>query len=234
MKTHDHERPEGNHPMPSTEASGCPAGAGRRSFVRTALGASAAGAALAGGGFALSASGGTAEAQAADTPGAAKVPFHGAHQAGILTPAPAAATFVSFDVITDDRAQLVDLLRGHLIWGLRIREKPSHLVQSVPVLRVVRFTEYRYDPVQAGDAAKQAASTLRFELAAVLDPDEDPGCGVRVQHHQVEASPVRASQSGRKGQFHELLVQARDGLKRCFFAHAGHHGAAIGIVLSRR
>lgn len=111
MKTHVHERPEGNHPMPSTEASGCPAGAGRRSFVRTALGASAAGAALAGGGFALSASGGTAEAQAADAPGTAKVPFHGAHQAGILTPAPAAATFVSFDVITDDRAQLADLLR---------------------------------------------------------------------------------------------------------------------------
>ncbi|WP_405478296.1 iron uptake transporter deferrochelatase/peroxidase subunit [Streptomyces canus] len=97
--------------MPSTEASGCPAGAGRRSFVRTALGASAAGAALAGGAFALSASGGTAEAQAADTPGTAKVPFHGAHQAGILTQAPAAATFVSFDVITDDRAQLADLLR---------------------------------------------------------------------------------------------------------------------------
>jgi len=111
VKTHDHDRPEGNHPMPSTEASGCPAGAGRRSFVRTALGASAAGAALAGGAFALSASGGTAEAQAADAPGAAKVPFHGAHQAGILTPAPAAATFVSFDVITDDRAQLADLLR---------------------------------------------------------------------------------------------------------------------------
>ncbi|MFF7549194.1 iron uptake transporter deferrochelatase/peroxidase subunit [Streptomyces canus] len=97
--------------MPSTEASGCPAGAGRRSFVRTALGASAAGAALAGGGFALNASGGAAAAQAADTPGTAKVPFHGAHQAGILTPAPAAATFVSFDVITEDRAQLSDLLR---------------------------------------------------------------------------------------------------------------------------
>lgn len=109
--SHEHEHPEGNHLMSSTDASGCPAGAGRRSFVRTALGASAAGAALAGGAFALSASGGTTEAQAADTPGTAKVPFHGAHQAGILTPAPAAATFVSFDVITDDRAQLADLLR---------------------------------------------------------------------------------------------------------------------------
>ncbi|WP_280846797.1 iron uptake transporter deferrochelatase/peroxidase subunit [Streptomyces sp. SAI-119] len=97
--------------MPSTEASGCPAGAGRRSFVRTALGASAAGAALAGGAFALSASGGTAEARAADAVDTAKVPCHGAHQAGILTPAPAAATFVSFDVIADDRAQLAELLR---------------------------------------------------------------------------------------------------------------------------
>jgi deferrochelatase/peroxidase EfeB len=111
VKTDDHEHPEGNHPMPSTEASGCPAGAGRRSFVRTALGASAAGAALAGGAFALSASGGTAEARAADAVDTAKVPFHGAHQAGILTPAPAAATFVSFDVIADDRAQLAELLR---------------------------------------------------------------------------------------------------------------------------
>jgi hypothetical protein len=45
-------------------------------------------------------------------------------------------------------------------------------VQAVPVLRVVRFTEYRYDLLQAGDAAKQTASTSRFELAAVLDPDK--------------------------------------------------------------
>ncbi|MFF0011724.1 iron uptake transporter deferrochelatase/peroxidase subunit [Streptomyces sp. NPDC005374] len=97
--------------MPSTEAHGCPAGAGRRSFVKRALGAGAAGAALAGGAFALAESGGTAQAQAADATDTAKVPFHGTHQAGILTPAPAAATFVSFDVIADDRAQLAELLR---------------------------------------------------------------------------------------------------------------------------
>ncbi|MEU9166561.1 iron uptake transporter deferrochelatase/peroxidase subunit [Streptomyces sp. NPDC048420] len=97
--------------MPSTEASGCPAGAGRRSFMRTALGAGAAGTAMAGGAFALSESTGTAQAQASDATGPAKVPFHGTHQAGIVTTAPAAATFVSFSVIADDRAQLAELLR---------------------------------------------------------------------------------------------------------------------------
>ncbi|RMB86098.1 iron uptake transporter deferrochelatase/peroxidase subunit [Streptomyces shenzhenensis] len=101
--------------MPSAETpaphSGCPAGHGRRTFVRTALGAGAAGAALAGGGFALSRSG-TGQAQAADgSTDPAAVPFHGAHQAGIVTPAPAAAAFVSFEVIADDRNGLAELLR---------------------------------------------------------------------------------------------------------------------------
>jgi deferrochelatase/peroxidase EfeB len=97
--------------MPSDDTPGCPAGAGRRTFVKTALGAGAAGAVLAGGGFALAESGsGTAHA-AAGTSNAAKVPFHGTHQAGILTPAQAAATFVSFDVVADDREQLSELLR---------------------------------------------------------------------------------------------------------------------------
>ncbi|MFI1535468.1 iron uptake transporter deferrochelatase/peroxidase subunit [Streptomyces anandii] len=100
--------------MPSAETSapqgGCPAGHGRRTFVRTALGAGAAGAVLAGGGFALGQAG-TAEASAADTGDAAKVPFHGVHQAGVVTPAPAAATFVSFDVIADSREELAGLLK---------------------------------------------------------------------------------------------------------------------------
>ncbi|MCW7940886.1 peroxidase [Streptomyces hygroscopicus] len=100
--------------MPSAETSaplvGCPAGHGRRSFVKTALGAGAAGAVLAGGGFALSQAD-TTEARAADTANAAKVPFHGTHQAGIVTPALAAATFVSFNVIAESRKELAELLR---------------------------------------------------------------------------------------------------------------------------
>lgn len=96
--------PEGNPPMPSPAP-------GRRSFVRTALGAGAAGAVLAGGGFALAESGGGSAQVAEDTGDAPKIPFHGVHQAGILTPAQAAATFVSFDVIADDRAGLTELLK---------------------------------------------------------------------------------------------------------------------------
>ena len=41
----------------------------------------------------------------------APVPFHGAHQAGILTPQPPAAAFVAFDAIAPHRADLAELLR---------------------------------------------------------------------------------------------------------------------------
>ncbi|WP_430379524.1 iron uptake transporter deferrochelatase/peroxidase subunit [Streptomyces sp. B1-3] len=51
----------------------------------------------------------TAPEGAADTP--ANVPFHGVHQAGILTPAQRATAFVSFDATADGRAELTDLLR---------------------------------------------------------------------------------------------------------------------------
>jgi deferrochelatase/peroxidase EfeB len=111
---HD-EHAEGNLPMPSadTPPPGCPAHVGRRSFVKTALGAGAAGAVLAGGGVALAetGSGAVQAARAAEETNAAAVPFHGPHQAGILTPQQKAAAFVSFDVIAGDRAELADLLR---------------------------------------------------------------------------------------------------------------------------
>ncbi|WP_405864434.1 iron uptake transporter deferrochelatase/peroxidase subunit [Streptomyces sp. NBC_00005] len=81
--------------------------AGRRTFVKTALGVGAAGAALAGAGFA----GGRATAAEGTTTAARAVPFHGTHQAGIVTPQPPAAAFVSFDVIADNRTELADLLR---------------------------------------------------------------------------------------------------------------------------
>ncbi|MFG1953602.1 iron uptake transporter deferrochelatase/peroxidase subunit [Micromonospora sp. NPDC048830] len=55
---------------------------------------------------------GPADHASAD-PGAAAgaVPFHGEHQSGITTPAQDRLHFVAFDVVTKDRARLVDLLQ---------------------------------------------------------------------------------------------------------------------------
>jgi deferrochelatase/peroxidase EfeB len=77
-----------------------PARANRRTFL-TGLGAVAAGTGL---------------AASLDRPGhaaatGARVAFHGPHQAGVLTPPPAHAVHLGFDVVAGDRAGLTDLLR---------------------------------------------------------------------------------------------------------------------------
>jgi deferrochelatase/peroxidase EfeB len=102
----------------------CPARPGRRSFLRGALGAGLAGAAVgAAGGSAVgvaasraappaSSAGGAAVAQAAEEQGRLPaVPFHGRHQAGIL-PQPQRHTIVaSFDVTAAGRGELTSLLQ---------------------------------------------------------------------------------------------------------------------------
>ncbi|MFD0257033.1 Dyp-type peroxidase [Kitasatospora indigofera] len=97
----------GSRPDPSAPG-GCPAvgGASRRGFVRAALGAGTAGAALA-----LGAGPGSVRARAEQRSDAGFVPFHGVHQAGVTTPAPAFASFVSLDVTATDRAGLEALFR---------------------------------------------------------------------------------------------------------------------------
>ncbi|WP_254665923.1 iron uptake transporter deferrochelatase/peroxidase subunit [Streptomyces sp. WMMB 322] len=69
----------------------------------------AVGAATAGGTAAALGYGSGAESVAADSAGA--VPFHGEHQAGIATPVQDRLHFAAFDVVTDDRAALIDLLQ---------------------------------------------------------------------------------------------------------------------------
>ena len=86
----------------------------RRGFLG-GLGALGAGAAVAAGGLAACSKDDTATAvTAADSAAAAArkaiVPFHGAHQAGIVTPAQDRLVFAAFDVVTDDPKQLADLL----------------------------------------------------------------------------------------------------------------------------
>jgi len=79
----------------------------RRRDLLTAGGASLAGAAAFG---AVAAMAPTEFPASAPELGGA-VPFHGPHQAGIVTPAQDRLHFVAFDVLTSNRAELVDLLR---------------------------------------------------------------------------------------------------------------------------
>ncbi len=81
-------------------------------MVKTALGAGAAGAAIATGAVTLGTGSASASTPAAtDATSSATVAFHGAHQAGITTPAPAFAIFLSMDVIATDRKGLQQLLQ---------------------------------------------------------------------------------------------------------------------------
>jgi deferrochelatase/peroxidase EfeB len=103
------------------DGQGCPH-LQRRSFLRgAALGA--AGAAVLGAGAVAadravaSDSSSSSSSSSSSGPGSGptgsgrRIPFEGVHQAGILTPQQAAATFVSFDAIAPDRAALQQLFR---------------------------------------------------------------------------------------------------------------------------
>ena len=85
-------------------------GAGRRAFLRGALGAGAGVAVGAGVGAGLAGAhhGGPATAAPPRDP---VVPFHGAHQAGITTPAQPYAALVALDLLAADRGELTDLFR---------------------------------------------------------------------------------------------------------------------------
>lgn len=86
-----------------------PAGApSRRALLGWGGAGLALGAAVAGGAVAAVRSGDTA-VTAADS--GAAVPFHGAHQAGIATAVQDRLHFAAFDVTTEDRAELVALLK---------------------------------------------------------------------------------------------------------------------------
>lgn len=82
----------------------------RRSFLRGAAVGAAGAAAATTGGFAA-ARAASSPTDTTDTGSGRAIAFHGAHQAGILTPPQAAATFVSFNVIAADRAALQQMFK---------------------------------------------------------------------------------------------------------------------------
>ncbi|TKA13345.1 Dyp-type peroxidase [Actinacidiphila oryziradicis] len=101
------ERP--SIPEDGWSGGGCPARfLARRSFLQ---GAAAAGVAGAAAGSLLESDTAHAATQNGGTAGKHSVPFHGVHQAGILTPPQSIGSFVSFDVTAKNRGELTDLFR---------------------------------------------------------------------------------------------------------------------------
>jgi deferrochelatase/peroxidase EfeB len=90
-------------------------GVSRRGVLGASAGAALAGAAVGfGGGYATRAAAAPVpDAAPATAPASldASIPFRGEHQAGIVTPAQDRMHFVALDVVTKDRALLVDLLK---------------------------------------------------------------------------------------------------------------------------
>jgi deferrochelatase/peroxidase EfeB len=100
-----------------TEGPPPPANTGRTSVSRRGL-LGAAGAGLVG--LAAGAAGGYG--LGAEKPGTRTYPFYGEHQAGILTPVQDRLHFAAFDVITDSRAELVQLLKEWTVATARMTQ----------------------------------------------------------------------------------------------------------------
>ncbi len=104
------------------------------------------------------------------------VPFHGRHQAGIVTPAQDRMHFVALDVRTDDRDELIELLREWTAAGERmtggLEAESGGAVGGIP----------EAPPADTGEALDLPASALtltigfggslfsRFGLASLLPP----------------------------------------------------------------
>ncbi len=92
----------------------------------------------------------------------AAYPFHGEHQAGILTPAQDRLHFAAFDVTTDSRAELVELLKE---WTVAARAMTSGAAVGGSAA-----TAYDAPPADTGEALGLSASglTLTFGFGPTL------------------------------------------------------------------
>lgn len=126
---------------------------------RRLLGAVGAGAAVAGAGAAVLATAALSDDEVTPTSGAADaVPFHGRHQAGIVTPAQDRMHFVALDVRTKDRAELVQLLKDWTVASERMTKgleaKPNGAIGGVPEAA----------PADTGEALDLPASALTLTI----------------------------------------------------------------------
>jgi deferrochelatase/peroxidase EfeB len=116
----------------------------RRRFLGAAAGTAAGGAFA--GGFALGSSGESGSSAATRS-----VPFHGAHQAGIATPAQDRLHFAAFDVTADRLADLRDLVRS---WSEAAERMTADASAGLPATSVLA------PPVDTGEALGLPAANL--------------------------------------------------------------------------
>ncbi len=128
----------------------------RRLLGAVGAGAAVAGAGAAAGAFATHALSDDPVTPTSGTAGA--VPFHGRHQAGIVTPAQDRMHFVALDVRTDDRAELLELLKDWTTAAERmtrgLEAKPDGAVGGVPEAA----------PSDTGEALDLPASALTLTV----------------------------------------------------------------------
>ena len=175
----------------------------RREVFRLA-GAAGTGLALGAGGMGAAAAAGRAEETklSADT-----VPFHGPHQSGIATPSQHRLHFTAFDVTTDDREELGDLLRE---WS----EAAAAMCAGKPIGDVgdAGYSPY-LPPEDTGEAAGHPASrlTITFGFGPTLferDGEDRFGLAERRPEALAEIPPMRGDALKPELSGGDLCVQA--------------------------
>lgn len=134
----------------------------RRLLGVAGLGALAVGSAA--GGYAV----GRSPAPVAPDADASSVEFHGAHQAGIVTPAQDRLYFVAFDMTSDDRDDLVSLLKDWTAAARRLTQG-----NEVGELGAVAGSPYA-PPEDTGEALGLPASRLTLTVGFGASLFEDP------------------------------------------------------------
>jgi deferrochelatase/peroxidase EfeB len=141
-----------------------PAGLSRRKLLTRGLGAAAVGGVVVGAGIGVGVSRATTEDESVPLAERAPYPFYGAHQPGIVTPAQDRMHFAAFDVVTESRDELRELLRAWTVAAHR-------MMQGLPAGRFGPTSgPYDAPPDDTGEAIGLPPSglTLTFGLGPSL------------------------------------------------------------------
>jgi deferrochelatase/peroxidase EfeB len=186
----------------------------RRKLLQSA-GVGAAGIGLAGGGYLVG-----QESAEASASGTGSVPFYGEHQAGIDTPAQDRLHFAAFDLLTEDRAELRELLRE---WSRAAAEMTAgELVGDVNDLQVA-------PPDDTGETVGLLPSklTVTFGLGPSLFERRGLGLGGQKPGVLKPIPPLPADELNELESGGDLCVQACSDDPQVAF-HAVRNLARIG------